>query len=285
MSRIDRVELEPREEAGAQGTGLVSMNFIERIADARSAALQAFETVGQQLQAAFSAAREAGKIARVAHGGHGYHRGSQKEKEAIDHLFGADFDAERSLTALRRDLDARIWTRLLEETGLRTMMDRKERDDFDRSLSGDEVPEATLENISATFERLCGEADLIFLRGLARAFSSLDRRFKSHDGFKIGSRVILDGLMSADFGSWSYRSEREAVFADVERIFAILDGRQPAPGALRRAIEADRPGWGPRQSETLTRYFKVRVFKNGNAHLWFQVPELVEAVNRKLAEY
>ncbi|UIJ33245.1 DUF4942 domain-containing protein (plasmid) [Cereibacter azotoformans] len=284
MSRIDRIELETMEEAGAQGTGLVSMNFIERIADARSAALQAFETVGQQLQAAFAAAREAGKIAGVAHGGHGYHRGSQKEKEAID-LFGADFDAARSLTALRRDLDARIWTRLLEETGLRTMMDRKERDDFDRSLSGDEVPEATLENISATFERLCGEADLIFLRGLARAFSSLDRRFKSHDGFKIGSRVILDGLMSADFGSWSYRSEREGVFADIERIFAILDGRQPAPGALRRAIEDDPPGWGPRQSETLTRYFKFRIFKNGNAHLWFQVPELVEAVNRKLAEY
>lgn len=267
--------------ASAASGSLVSMNFIERIADARGAALKAFEGVGEQLTAAYAAAAEAERVAQVAHGGHGYGRSEQ----ACAAYFGERFSAEASLAAMRRSLDTRIWTRLLEETGLRTMMDQKERDDFDRSLSGEEVPEATLENIGATFQRLCGDAELIFLRGLARSFSALDRRFKSHDGFKIGSRVILDRLMSSDTGHWNYGCRIEATLMDLERIFAILARLQPAPGALRRAIEADRPGWGPKQSQTQTRFFEVRVFKNGNAHLWFRDATLVAAVNRKLAEY
>jgi protein-L-isoaspartate O-methyltransferase len=276
---------EPETEESGPATGLISLNYLQQIEDARSAALAAYEAGAAQLVAGYTTIQEARKLAGIAHGGHGFYRDSTNERGHIDRLGGKDFDAEASLAAVRRSLDAAIWTRLLEQTGLRDMMDKKERDDFDSALRGDNVPEATRETITATFQRLCGEADLIFQRGLARAFSSLDRRFRSHDGFKIGARVIIDRLMSSDFGSWSYGSNMEGTFIDLERIFAILDGRQPAPGALRRAIEADRPGWGPKQSETVTRYFKVRVFKNGNAHLWFERPELVAKVNAKLAEY
>lgn len=285
MSRMDARIIE-EDTPQDKGTGLVSMNFIERITDARTAALDAYAKAGAMLIDAFAAARAAAEIACHAHGGHSAHRESGSKVGGIDTFMGKDFDAEANLSAIRASLDAGIWTRLLEETGLRTMMDRKERDEFDNALRGREVPEATLETINATFQRLCGEADEIFLRGLARAFSSLDRRFKSHDGFKIGSRVILDRLMSSDMGYWNHYGDTEKTFVEIERIFAIISGEQPRPGALRRAIEDDRRGrWGPKQSETETRFFKVRVFKNGNAHLWFRQPELVEAVNKRLADY
>ncbi|VDC34038.1 DUF4942 domain-containing protein [Pseudogemmobacter humi] len=272
-------------EDGSTANGLISLNFLEKIEEARTAALKTYEAGAAQLVAGFATIQEARKLAGIAHGGHGFYRDSTKESAHLDRLGGRDFDAEVSLAAVRRTLDAAIWTRLLEQTGLRNMMDKQERDEFDRALRGDDVPEATLETITATFQRLCGEAELIFQRGLARAFSSLDRRFKSHDGFKIGARVIIDRLMSVESGHWHYGGSMEGTFIDLERIFAILDGRQPAPGTLRRAIEADRPGWGPKQSETATRYFKVRVFKNGNAHLWFERPDLVAKVNATLAEY
>ena len=265
--------------------GLMSMTFLAQIEEARTASLKTYEAGAARLVEGFDLIREAAKLAGIAHGGHGFYRSHTGEARHIERLTGKDFDAEASLAATRRSLDAAIWTRLLEQTGLRSMMDKHERDEFDRALAGDDVPEATEATIRATFQRLCGDAELIFQRGLARAFASLDRRFKSHDGFKIGSRVIIDRLMSSDFGSWHYGGNMEGTFIDLERVFAILDGREPAPGILRRAIENDRPGYGPRQSETVTRYFKVRVFKNGNAHLWFERPELVAKVNAKLAEY
>ena len=45
-------------------------------------------------------------------------------------------------------------------------------------------------------------------------------------------------------------------------------------------------GWSKRgQSEHVSAYFKVRVFGNGNAHLWFTRDDLVEKVNKELAAY
>ncbi|PZR92311.1 MAG: hypothetical protein DI537_14095 [Stutzerimonas stutzeri] len=43
--------------------------------------------------------------------------------------------------------------------------------------------------------------------------------------------------------------------------------------------------YGPKQSECDTEYFKIRGFKNGNAHLWFQRDDLVVKVNKLLGEY
>lgn len=268
-------------------TALVSGNLIARISEAREAALSAYAAGLGQLGAAFEAMRQAAKIAEIAEGGHRFHAGSHEvrgDRDALDAAFGARFDAEACQRILKRDLERSIWTRLLHDFQLAGMMDIQAREEFDAGLRGEDVPEATPDNIHATFQRLCAEADTIFLRGVARTFAELDRRFKSHDGFKLGSRIIIPYLMSPDFGHWNYGGDREKTLIEVERIFALLAGDRPSPGALRRAIEADRPGFGPRQSETATRYFKVRVFQNGNAHLWLD-RTLTEAVNRKLAEF
>ncbi len=72
------------------------------------------------------------------------------------------------------------------------------------------------------------------------------------------------------------------------RVFAVLDGDAHREiGSLLRAIEEDRRGgWGkPRRSVTESEYFRVRGFKNGNAHLWFTRDDLVERANRVLADY
>jgi hypothetical protein len=50
-------------------------------------------------------------------------------------------------------------------------------------------------------------------------------------------------------------------------------------------IRRDRHGYRPQQSEHDGAYFKVRAFKNGNAHLWFTRDDLVEKVNKLLADY
>lgn len=262
---------------------LVAPMNIAAICTARDSALAQMQDAAEALRASFGLAQDAACIAKGAHGGWHSPRTDRGEEEACKRLFAGSFDAAESLEAYRRDLDAAIWSRLLEETGLRTLMDTKERDELDASMRG-EVPAATFDNIMATIERLMGEAGLIWRRGVARTFAALDRRFRSHDGFKIGSRLILTHVFN-EWGSFSHGRTRQVLY-DVERAFAILDGHPERAGELERTVSlARRHVHAPRQDEIETSYFRIRGFKNGNAHLWMRDDELTRKVNKVLAEY
>lgn len=277
MTRIETFQEETSTSA------LVPQFGLQRIADARAAAIAKMETAAGALTEAYALSSAAAEIATAAHAGHGAYRDSRREEESAGRLFAGHYDAGASVAAWKTQLDAAIWTRLLHETRLTAVMDKTERDAFEAALRG-EVPEATLDNMTATLIRLTGDADMMFKRGLARAFSGLDRRFKSHDAFKLGSRIILTRVFD-EWGYWNYRGY-SATVADIERVFAILDGKNPNPGALERAIEVARRGSrGARQSEVETEYFKARAFKNGNLHLWFARDDLVTKANLVLADY
>lgn len=184
----------------------------------------------------------------------------------------------------RKGLDRNIWSFLVDFMGLERVMDRTEREAFRKALQ-DDPPPATAENCAATFSRLLGDADLIFQRGIALAFSGLDRRFRSHDGFKIGSRIVLSYGMDSS-GYWS--RGRDETLRDVERAFYTLDGKeQPerSGGIIGALSTAKGNRWGAAAYMAETDYFRVRVFQNGNVHVWFKRDDLVEKVNQLLATY
>lgn len=194
---------------------------------------------------------------------------------------------EDFLEGVRRPLDRSIWTYLLQATALDRLMDRKAKEEFRAQLEKDPPP-ATADNCFATMQQLVGDADLIFKRGIANAFSGLDRRFRSHDGFKVGGRIVLTYFTD----SWGHITNRRDVLIDVERTFAVLDGKAPPEpnggilGALGLAqIEANAPVLERATYEASSEFFRVRVFKNGNAHVWFLRDDLVEKVNLLLADY
>jgi hypothetical protein len=124
------------------------------------------------------------------------------------------------------------------------------------------------------------DADTIFRRGI-------DRRFRSHDGWKIGSRVILSGAFD-EWGSWNYHRNHRDSLTDIERTFMVLDGATGLiDGGIVHQVELSRRNGGlrRRQSESDSTYFKVRAYQNGNAHVWFKRDDLVEKVNKLLGEY
>ncbi|MEL6427473.1 MAG: DUF4942 domain-containing protein, partial [Pseudomonadota bacterium] len=233
-------------------------------------------------ETAYTLTETAQATAKRANGGSRFYTGSSDSP--LDQMNRGRYDAGKALASFRRGLDRDIWQHLIDSAGLTDLMDKTAKDEFHESLLGD-APEATLENITATIQQLVGDADLIFQRGLATAFSKLDARFRSHDAFKIGSRMILVRVFD-DWGSWNYGTGHEATLADVERVFAVLDGNKPNFGALKHTIDLSRGrGIDPRQSECHSAYFRIRGFKNGNAHIWFTRDDLVEKANRLLADY
>ena len=252
----------------ANHTQLIPRATIDGIVAHRGHALECFDKAYSALVGANTAIQEAHAAAGKAAPNHinSYTFSSHNEREGfLCRLEIAKPDDFRDRA--RRLVDIAVWSYIVEMTSLETVMDKEAKDALRAELN-ENPPEVTAENVSATLERFIRESDLIWRRGLANAFSKLDRRFRSHDGWKIGSRIIIDRVFD-EFGHWSYYSNHQDTLHDVERIFFILDGRKPPPYyyGIRQAIDQNRGGFGkPHQTELLTEFFKVRIYKNGNCH-------------------
>lgn len=277
---------------------------IEDIVGYRNEALKLYEIAHSKIGDASEAVKAADEMARRAYPGINNYNHSQAEEIKAFHNAVNMPDRERYLRTARRLVDINAWAWIIERTDLERLMDKEAKDKLraqmayipervDRNtqqlLNGDEIekgmPPLTVDNIMATLEQFMMDADTIFRRGIANAFSKLDRRFRSHDGFKIGSRIILTHAFNS-WGSLDHGYVRDSLI-DIERVFAVLDGHAEASfTSALYAVEHSRRGqYGPRQSEVETEYFKIRGFMNGNAHLWFQRKDLVEKVNKLLAEF
>ncbi|MDP3078652.1 DUF4942 domain-containing protein [Bradyrhizobium sp.] len=283
---------------------LVSRATVEEIVGYRNQALSlyeeawgAIETADQKIKAAALMAARCNPSER--------HFTSSHHQEIKDFYAAVCLpDRERYSRVARRLIDTQVWAYMVERTDLERLMDKEAKDQLRQQMayipeqvdrhSGEIInedemakglPPATVENIHSTLQMFIAESNMIFRRGIANAFSKLDRRFKSHDGFKVGGRIILTNAFSA-YGGWSYTSHHRDTLIDIERTFSMLDGNLTGSyTSAIGAIEQSRRGYQPHQSETETSYFRIRGFKNGNAHLWFLRDDLVEKVNRLLAEY
>lgn len=180
------------------------------------------------------------------------------------------------------DLEAALlrsaWRHVYDGLNIGRIAPASDRARYDREL--ETPPEFTIDNIRANFGRYLLDPREHVLRGLAEVFSQLDPAFKSHSKVKIGvsalpKRIILSGFGEYSFGSWG--QER---LKDMLNAMSSLDGKPHVrDGDISElAQEARKAGeamwWGG----------KLRVFQNGNAHLFFDRHAL-DVVNRGLAEY
>ncbi|MGV8950102.1 MAG: DUF4942 domain-containing protein [Cypionkella sp.] len=284
---------------------IIPRQTVEDIVAVRHQALALYETAFTALNEANAAVSEAHMMASRAHPGTNNFNYGQSEEEKAFHGAISLPDRDRWLRTARRLLDCNIWAYVIERTELERLMDHEARKQLRKQMayiparydhrSGelinqDEIdkglPEPTVDNIIATIENLMGDSEAIAKRGIANTFSKLDRRFRSHDGFKVGNRIILTYLVS-DYGTLNYGRVQDQLY-DVERVFYMLDGKlnPPSHGGIIGIIQNERrmlcEGC---QSEHESEYIKVRIFKNGNGHLWFQRPDLVERVNKLLADW
>jgi hypothetical protein len=284
---------------------IIARATVEDIVRHRNQALELYSEAFEQIRLADIKIKEAKRVASLASPGiNGYNYSQAKEVEAFHKAVDLP-DADQYMRVARRLVDINVWSYVIERTDLERLMDKEAKDKLheqfryvpertDRKgeiINQDEIdkgiPEVSVENIQATVESFALQADEIFKRGIANAFSKLDRRFKSHDGFKIGSRIILQRVFD-EWGHMSYASRMRDTLIDVERAFTIVDKglTDHSYTEAMRALEHDRRGFsGARQSEIETEYFLIRGYKNGNAHLWFKRDDLVEKINKILADY
>ena len=266
-----------RSRVAGMSTDLIRRDTIEELCAHRQHALdlfaQAFDTI---VQAGLSVAKAAPT-------------GRFSVPRDYRDRFVADVSRETWVVEYRKAIDRAVWLHLLSVTELERLMDKEARDTFRNQLEKD-PPEATADNCFATIMMQLGSADQTFRRGIANVFSSLDRRFRSHDGFKIGSKIILRSAFS-EHGGWNHYARHDETLRDIERTFLTLDGK-PHPEYVgsfsynvSEAYRLTAPILGRGAGEFADDYFRIVWFKNGNAHLWFKRDDLLVRVNQLLAEY
>jgi hypothetical protein len=262
-----------------------SQAAITRICGQRDQAIGLATRAVGMLEQAHDLMHQASRKAREASAGTVFRGRDRGGEENYRRLFLA-FDPEASLSAFKHDTDAAIWTHLHAVTGMKDLMDAKDLKEWDEQLASADGPiEVTEANVLSSLRGFIQDAPKTFRRGVAEAFSALDRRFRSHDGFKRGSRLIFTGVISS-FGTYSSASEQARALRDVVRIFQVLDGEVPNPDEVRDAITEELKGtFGPKQFYLETPYFRIRGFKKGTVHLWMRRDDLVRRVNLLLAEH
>lgn len=214
--------------------------------------------------------------------GHAY-RYSHRENTHYTNLFNETFDAGKAVEAFRKAADTDIWQALIKEAGVEQWMDHQALKEFHSQLATD-VPEVSPDNLKATFETLFSNRRTMFLRGMANVFSNLDRRFKSHDAFKVGSRIILSRITGYSGGFCRY-GEGATLLNDVDRCLRKVLGLPDNPGYLVQQLDAlQGRTYGPKRIDFECSYLKLRIFLNGNAHCYLS-RDAAERVNLALAEY
>lgn len=188
------------------------------------------------------------------------------------------------LEAAKLRLRAQLWRKLIEESGMKTFMGAKAISEWDEMVIEPkrfkELPEITLDNIKATFEALNRDKGAMFNRAVVDVFKSLSWDYKSNTPHKFGKKIIVGYIYAT-----SRNASRDKI-NDLEKAFCVLDGVNVKDWRQSAGTEVYNKACGfggSRPMELEFEYFKVKTFKNGNAHITFKQPGLVDRLNKIIA--
>ncbi|EKS5985902.1 DUF4942 domain-containing protein [Salmonella enterica] len=195
--------------------------------------------------------------------------------------------ADKAMKVITRNLDRSIWRDLMKRSGMLSIMDAEARDQWYRSLEGNDIPTISEGNILSTFEQLHQSKGEVFERGVINVFKGLSWDYKSNSPCKFGKKIIVTGLVKYDrwgFGlNWGWQRDR---LADLECMLMILDGK-PVPD--NRADVTRRLGDHIHENRHSNHYedemFVIKYFQKGTAHITFKRPELVDKLNDIIARH
>ncbi|WP_322075531.1 DUF4942 domain-containing protein [Burkholderia cenocepacia] len=238
--------------------------------------------VVERVRSALDLLAEAEKLARAAH--IGFPRLVIDNSYAIrgrsNNLTGEYANRAEVEKSILHTIDSTAWNYLLRESGLRTFMDAKARQSWDKQIMEGEVPELTAANVEATFTQLYGARGDMFERGVLECFRRLSWDYKTNQPFKFGKRIITTGLFS--YGSPNHRVTDE--LDDLMRVFRVVEGK-PEDDHRNGVYSMVSQSRHDRKNEAENDYVHVRWFKNGNGHVTFKRPDLVEKLNRIIAKH
>lgn len=184
---------------------------------------------------------------------------------------------------IRAELDSSMWRRALDLTGFKQLMDAEAVASFEKSLHP-APPEFTEATIRATFIDLRLNAETMFRRGVFNVFRYLsdDYRTNQKEPFKIGRKVVMTWMISPSFRrGLGIRHGAADKLNDMDRVFKTLDNKPFTPRSLESEMELAFNDRLVFEND----YYRAKAFQNGNMHMEFKRPDLLDKVNEQIAAY
>lgn len=240
----------------------------------------------ERVRSALQILREARDIARAANIGFPRFKFNTNRYEVSSLL--DDERAEETAGEVAKEIDGAAWQHLLNESGLRTFMDSKARTEWNHCIEKGEFPAFTMDNIRSTFADLHAARGAMFERGVIACFKGLSWNYKTNKPFRFGKRLVLRGLRSSVIGagrSLGWPNNRVTNdLDDLTRVLTVLDGKpEPDHRAGWNALIKVHAQLGDPDAEN--EYLSVRSFRNGNGHVTFKRPDLVDKMNNIIARH
>ena len=258
-------------------TEIISSTSIERIVTGRNAALLQIEELIQQLADISTLTSSIGG------------------KTARDWAMRQDFrcgcwlmeNVKTAMSTITCNLDRSIWRDLMQKSGMISLMDALARDQWDKNLEVDDIPEISEANILSTFEQLNQSKAEVFERGIINVFKGLSWDYKTNSPCFFGKKIIMNNLVTHNRWGYSLTSGyRRDQLTDLERMLFLLDGKAIPDNRADISINLMnhiRDNLGKDVYEDA--YFSIRYFQKGTAHVTFKRPELVKKMNDIIARH
>lgn len=148
--------------------------------------------------------------------------------------------------------------------------------------------------LRSTFRMLHDSRGEMFDRGVLACFKSLAWDYKTNLPQKFGKRIVITYMRNSVTAGSRYGGTGTSLgmpnydrcnrLDDLVRVLSVLDGK-PEPD--------HRNGWYSRlgscrattDPDAADDYLSVRSFRNGNAHITFKRPDLVDQMNKIIAKH
>jgi hypothetical protein len=189
--------------------------------------------------------------------------------------------------AVRRELDRKMWSRALDLTGFRQLMDVDEVQSFDKSLEGT-PPQFIENNIRATLIDLQIRSDEMYRRGVFNVFRTLSDtyRTKESEPFRIGRKVVMGSMVRPAYTMGLCISDSSCNYAidklnDIDRVIKTLDNQLFHARSLETAMNAAFQDRAVYEDD----YYRAKAFKKGTLHLEFKREDLLDKLNEQIANY
>lgn len=81
-------------------------------------------------------------------------------------------NVKTAMSTITCNIDRSIWRDLMQRSGMISLMDAQARDQWDKNLESDNIPEISEANILSTFEQLHLNKRDVFERGIINVFKA-----------------------------------------------------------------------------------------------------------------
>jgi hypothetical protein len=186
-----------------------------------------------------------------------------------------------TIHSITNSIDAHGWAYLMNESGLRSLMDAEARHKWDDTIREQKHPQFTLSNIEATFASLYQTRGDMFERGVLSIFRKLSWDYKTNKPFAFGKKIIINYMFDSS-GHINHCSADG--LDDLMRVFHVIDNKPELDHRNSMYYQISNAN-NAKLKEFDNDYIHVKWYKKGTGHITFKRTDIIDQMNHILAKH